>query len=195
MFRRRANLLLRILFIPGLLVSCSALPAFSATLEFSPGTASVEPGGSLVLDLVVSDLAGNAVAAYDLGIAFDDAQLQLDSVVQTTGLGDPTFFEAFYGSTIGTGFIEISGLSVLSDAVLLLSQGGDSVILATIGFTALTPGDTSIGFAATELTGLVAQPLDVTPIDGQVTIIPEPATALLLAFGLVGIAAVRIRST
>ncbi len=179
-------------FGPMLAVLLLAAPARSATIGFSPQTILAAVGDSFLLDVVVSDLAGEIVSAYDLDIVFDAAVIQLDSISLSDALGAPSLFEAFLSSSTGPGLADLAGVSLLSDAALLARQGGASVTLATLGFTRTGTDDTTLDFvldAFNDVKGAQARILDLAVRPGTVgspgeAPIPEPGASLAFAVGL-----------
>jgi len=174
--------------------ACCLLLAFSAgavTIGFDPASQAVAVGDTVFVDVVVSDLGGEIVSAYDLDITYDDSLLAVESVSLSSALGDELFFEAFYHSDISnSGVVDIAGLSLLFDFELLALQGGDSVVLGTLGFRTLGLGESSLDFvfdAFNDIKGSNAAVLDVTPVPGSISAVPEPTAALLF---FVGVAAV-----
>lgn len=166
-------------------------PASAATISFAPGSQSVEIGDSVSVDIVVSDLGGEIVSAYDLDIQYDAAILNATGVSFDTGLGDALAFEALESFDVGTaGLVDLAQVSLLGDAALLALQGGDEVRLATLVFEAVGPGTSSLDFlfdAANDIKGAGALILDVTDASGSIRVttpIPEPRAALLFGLGL-----------
>lgn len=195
---------MRKILIQTLFVSaCWLLLGFSAqavTIGFVPSSQTVGAGDPVFVDVVVSDLGGEIVSAYDLDITYDDSVLSATSVSLSSALGDEFFFEAFYDWDISTsGVVDIAGLSLLSDAALLALQGGDSVVLATLGFTAHSLGVSPLDFvfdAFNDIRGSNGQTLDVTPVSGSVAVVPEPTAAALFFVGFaVAHGAIRRRQT
>ncbi|MBW2275344.1 MAG: hypothetical protein JRG96_18920 [Deltaproteobacteria bacterium] len=178
------------LALAALVSACSALLAFgahAASIGFVPSSQTVAPGDLASVDVVVSDLAGEIVSAYDLDITYDDSVISAQSVVLTSALGNESSFEAFYDSDLSTsGVVDIAGLSLLSDAELLSRQGGDSVVLATITFRAGDAGTSSLDFvfdAFNDIKGSNGRVLDVTPESGSIGVVPEPTSAALFFVG------------
>jgi len=165
----------------GLLVAGVA-PA--ATIGFAPsGVITASTGDPVLVDVVVSDLAGEIVSAYDLDIIYDETMLTPTFVSFSNKLGSVAAFETFVDADFATpGVLDVASLSLLSDAELLARQGGDSVTLFTIGFSAIADGTSELSFVFdrfNDVKGSNAEPLDVT--GGPA--IPEPTAALVFAAG------------
>ncbi len=158
------------------------------SIGFQPASQSVVLGDSVLVDIVVSDLGGEIVSAYDLDIGYDAAILSAVSVTFGPLLGDEAFFEVFSDFDLSTpGLVDLAQLSLLSDAALLALQGGDSVVLATLGFATVGMGATSLDFTFdvfNDIKGLNALQLDIDAVAGTVGVIPEPHASLLFALGV-----------
>ena len=124
----------------------ASAPVGAVTIGFAPGSTEAGLGEAVSVDVVVSDLGGEIVSAYDLDIVFDDGALRFDGATQTNALGDPSLFQAFLDATSGPGLVDLAGVSLLSDAALLGLQGGDTVTLATLVFTRVGAGTATVGF-------------------------------------------------
>ena len=159
------------------------------SIGFQPVSQSVVLGDSVLVDIVVSDLGGEIVSAYDLDIAYDAAILSAVSVTFGPSLGNEALFEVFSDFDLSMpGLVDLAQLSLLSDANLLLLQGGDSVVLATLEFATLEMGVTSLDFTFdmfNDIKGLNALQLDIDAVAGDVSVIPEPHASLLFALGVV----------
>lgn len=174
-------------------VALVAEAAAAATIGFEPTSQTVDLGDPVSVDIVVSDLGGEIVSAYDLDILYDPGVLSAVQVSFGSGLGDPAAFEVLESSDLGTpGVVDLAQLSLLSDAELLALQGGDEVLLATLSFGTVAPGTTSLAFAfdaVNDIKGANAQVLDVIDEAGSVevsgAVIPEPSAALLFGIGSV----------
>ncbi len=155
----------------------------AATISFVPGDITAGVGDIVSVDIVVSDLGGEIVSAYDLDVIYDDSMVTATGVSFAGSLGNPLLFEVFQDFDLSTsGVVDLAELSLLSDAALLASQGGDTVTLASIEFEAIADGTSQLSFVFddfNDVKGLRAEPLDVT---GEPTI-PEPSAALVFAAG------------
>ncbi len=159
------------------------------SIGFQPVSQSVVLGDSVLVDIVVSDLGGEIVSAYDLDITYDAAILSAVSVTFGPSLGNEALFEVFSDSDLSMpGLVDLAQLSLLSDAALLGLQGGDSVVLARLEFGTVGMGVTSLGFTFdrfNDIKGLNAEQLVIEAVAGNVAVIPEPHASLLFALGVV----------
>ncbi len=158
--------------------------AGAISIGFSPGSQTVDVGDPVFVDVVISDLAGEIVSAYDLDVTFDASILTATDVVFGSFLGDEFFFEVFNDFDLsGSGVVDFAQLSLLSDLDLALMQP-DSFVLATIEFAAIGGGTSALDFVAPlDIKGLGASIIDVDPASGSVTAVPEPSAALVFALG------------
>ncbi len=183
------------------IVFCLVSPSWAVSLSLSPSTQNINPTQMGTVDLVVADL-GNFVApslgAFLVEITFDDSLLAFDSVSYGPSLGDP--FDTIILTTPGAGTVSLDEFSFLFDFELDALQP-DTFSLATLTFTGLAPGSSALGFGTIDLSDalgstIVPSSLDTASItvnDPQVPPIPEPATFILMATGLAGIAAWKLK--
>ena len=75
--------------------------AFAAAIGFAPASQTAGVGDSLSVDIVISDLAGEIVSAYDLDVTYDASVLSATAV---------SFFRGGC-STIGTDWVRRSSTS------------------------------------------------------------------------------------
>jgi len=150
------------------------------TIGFGAAVANAN-GTDFDVDVIVSNLGGDIVAAYDLDVSYDDTALTFVDLAFSGALGGPLdAIEDFDGTLAG--LVDLASISFLSDAALLVQQGGDSVTLATLTFTG--NDFSSLAFVNWGTNGNVTN--DVKGRGNKVIIpgqVPEPAT-----FGLVGMA-------
>ncbi len=191
---------LALLGIVGMALCLIPFSATAITIGFEPASQTVEVGDTLSVDVVVSDLGGEIVSAYDLDITYDASILTATDVSFGLLLGDEAWWEVLNDSDLSTpGLVDLAQVSLLSDAELDALQPDDEFTLATIEFLAIDLGESSLDFvfdAFNDIKGFNAEPLDVDPVSGGVRVIPEPHSALVFALGalIVGASVSRRRS-
>jgi hypothetical protein len=166
-------------------------PGGAITIGFAPPTIDATAGDVIVLDIVVSDLQGEIVSAYDLDLTYSASVLTATSLSFGSLLG--TGAQVLQSADLSApGVVDLAQLSLLSDASLLALQGGDTFVLATVGFEVTGEGTSPLGFsfdAFNDIKGINAQELAVTVAAGAVDAasgvapIPEPTGALLFGLG------------
>jgi len=178
----------------------AARDASALTLSFSPSSVSAGIGDSVGVDVVVSDLGTDLVAAFDLDVLYDPSVLHATSVAFGVHLGDPAAFEAFTDFNLATaGRVDFAELSLLDAAQLGALQTGPFA-LATLQFDVVGGGVSTLAYrfdANNLLVGPRGEVLDVVVRDGSVVaVVPEPTAALLFAvgFALVGLHTRRART-
>jgi len=166
--------------------------ASAATISLAPSSASVLIGDAFTLDIVISDLGGEIVSAYDLDVLYDSTALIATGVSFGPLLGDESLFEVLNAYDLSTsGIVDLAQLSLLSDAELQTLQGpSGSFVLATLAFTAIDAGVTTVDFsfdAFNDIKGLNGLQLEVVGVGASVTginPIPEPGSVMLMAIGM-----------
>jgi len=174
--------------------SILASPASAVTIGFDPATQSVALGDAVQVDLVISDLGGEIISAYDLDLTYDPTVVDATGVTFTMALGDELFFETFNAVDLSSsGVVDLAQLSLLSDAELAALQPGDSVEVATLHFDTVGAGTTHFGFVFddfNDVKGLDGGVLPIVEDAGSITVrspseapIPEPSAAILFVAG------------
>ncbi len=166
----------RILFsiIIGLaLVSIQALPVKAAIISVQPAEETVDIGETVVIDLVVSELAaGEIISSYDLDLTYDNSIVTYNNdATFGTGLGSSLQLADEYM----TGAILLMEVSDESDADLQALQS-DSFTLATLSFTAADYGSTDLDlFSMTGIVGLGGADitLDTSLVSGLINVQPK----------------------
>lgn len=182
------------------LAICVALPASAITIEFNPSSQSVNVGSTTTVDLIISGLGDGAapsLGTFDLDIDFDSSILAFNSAtfgnqLDLFGLGD------INAVTSGVGIINLFELSFESAADLDSLQAG-AFTLATLSFTALNDGSSTLGISVNALGDSIGDPLQAELIAGNISSIsgintvPEPSSLLLVGIGMLGMSLLAAR--
>ena len=163
------------------------------SIGFDPAEQLVNVGETFGVDIVISGLGtgigSEIVSAYDLDVIYDPDFLNATSVAfgvylfpsikQPPGLAIP-------------GVVDIKELSLALNSELE-GQQPDTFALATVSFEAIALGASSLEFSFKEPNNVLGLnlPLQLEVNSGKVAAVPEPATLLLLATGLAGLAGIR----
>jgi hypothetical protein len=178
----------------------AAMPTLAATISVVPSSATANVGDTLVFDIVV-DPMGDIVSAFDFTMSFDDTVISLTNVSFGSGLDLGTAGMSFQDFITGSGFVNLAELSLWDDASLLAAQGGGPVTIASLTFSAIAAGTTTLDFvlgtvpgvSGIDVKGALAAQLDPTGTGAPITVrggtppIPEPA-----AIGVFGVGALLV---
>ena len=183
------------------------VPSQAIVLAFDTASTTLNVGDTFTVDIEVSGLAaaGETVTGFDLYIGLDSSALRTDAVAYGPGAdavftGDVLFVN---GQTFELGYGLLGVLGFGTDALNLSVIGfppffqDDDVLLATLTFTALAAGPTSLSFLPNPFAGGIPDdvkgsdfitPLNFDPLESLFLRVPEPGTIGLLAFGLLPLA-------
>ncbi|MGB5409469.1 MAG: cohesin domain-containing protein [Thiogranum sp.] len=173
-------------------LAIGAGPATTISLTFAPTDQTIGPGERATVDVLVSDPAGELVAAYDFLVDYDPAVIELDSVTFGVGLGGPA--DSFQDVVVDPlGQVNVSELSVLFD-LSGLQDGTSDLLLFSLTFNSASNGTSPLAFSENIL-GVAGGFLGDTaglPIaldalgTGSIAVVPLPASVWLLGSGLLG---------
>ena len=179
-------------------VALHASVAFAAPiLSIAPPTIVVGLGTPVDVALKISglgDLMAPSLSEFDVNVSFDLAILSF----VTATYGDPIVGDQLdlfgFGSDIvttpGVGAVNLFELSLDLPTDLDTLQAGNFT-LATLTFDTIGLGESPLGLTATTLADAFGFPLAASIQNGTVSVVPEPATLLLIGSGLAGIAGLR----
>jgi hypothetical protein len=176
--------------VAGLIAALGGEPAHAVGISLVlPGGTEVEVGAPVSVGVVVSGLGDGvapSVGAFDLDLSFDTGLLTYDDVAFGPGLGEPVT-EALVSIEVVGGIANGQAVSLLSPSALDALQG-ESLTLGSIFFMAASPGSGQLELVSVQLSDAFGAPLSIDSLTGSpITVIPEPATALLAGLGLLGL--------
>jgi hypothetical protein len=183
--------------------------ASAITIEMLPASSDAFVGDTISIDVVVSGLAapqaGEIVSAFDLDVLYDPAILNATSISFGAALG-LSDVDTFTSSIYSPGRLDFANVSLLLNDQLAALQG-DSILLASLSFSAIGIGSSALTFDALAFPGIDlvgSDPFSRLAIDfassALVNVserpigVPEPGTLAMLCIGLIGVAAARRRS-
>jgi hypothetical protein len=120
-------------------------------------------------------------------VIFDPSILKFEDYKFSGYLGDDALDWSL--GEIGGGKVHLAELSWLQN--FEQPKQPDSFYLVTLNFHAINSGLTPVLFEAVTLGDEWGRPLLATLENGSVNVTPEPATLVLLGFGLIGVVSLR----
>jgi hypothetical protein len=174
------------------LISFASISSVQAiSIGLNPSSESINLGDMTTVDIVISGLQetplDEIVSAFDLDISFNQNILSAKDPIAGAFFGDPDFDVLFSSDIVSTpGVIDLAVLSFLSDSELAALQT-DSFVLATLAFTAIDSGSSSLGFILDSQFGIDIKGKNAAILNDivsntaniDVTVVPLPPTFLL----------------
>jgi hypothetical protein len=185
----------------------AAQSAHAIAIQLQPVDTNALVGDLIGIDVFVSGLsspetADEIVSAFDLDVLYDPAILNATSISFGAALGLADV-DTFTSSIFSPGRLDFANISLLLNDELSLLQG-DSILLASLTFSAIGIGSSMLSFDALASPGIDlvgSDPFTRLPIDfagtalvtvgDQPTGVPEPGLPALFALGLLGLGAAR----
>ena len=174
-----------------------AFASFSqaAIISLDPSPVEGELFDSVFVDLVYDGTGATPeyIGGWDLDLSFDDSILSFVDVTLDPDFG--LLGGVGLATDFGGGLVNLFDLSLLGSAALMGSQDllGNMFVLATLEFTAIGLGDTSLslfGNAFSDADGIATTP---QLVDSRATVVPEPGILPLMALSLLAMVVARRR--
>ena len=166
----------------------------AATVSVSPAVQDVSVGQSFTLDVAVTDVTD--LLAWQLDLGFDPTVVHAVSMEDgpfLTSNGDATF-------SIAGDIDNVAGTVANSESIIIGSVAGvsGSGVIATFHFIAVANGTSPITIFNTTFLDSFGQGMEFDVATGSVNVsgvaaVPEPASVLLAAAGLLVVGALRRR--
>jgi hypothetical protein len=160
--------------------------AGASLLTFDLNEASIELGDTIDVDIVVSELSGENISAFEFDVIFDESVLAFELYSLSDSLGSLASLDAYDLSSgyLGSGSINLKVASTLFD----FSFQSDNMTLATLTFTGLASGISSLDFDQVAVMNDIGDSLTAIPVGSSLEVVnpvPLPSTVLLMATSLI----------
>lgn len=185
----------KILFIAIALIAVTfGSPGHALLIEIIPGAASYEVNDEVTVDVMVGDLMGELVGAYDLGVGYDSTFLTFGSTSFDVFLDGPDF--SIQGDLAGSDTVNVFETSL---GLLENQDGFTDFRLFSLSFTAISAGVVDLSLDLFELGGFFGEPLEASLFGTQIVIndnvaaVPVPPALILFMSGLMGLVGLQRR--
>ena len=142
---KKSNKTIRIVLCTIFMIAFFSSRVWAIALSFEESASTINIGESIEIDLVISGLENNNLAAFDFNVNFDDSILDFNSYSLGTGLGTGWDISDFSLGYLGAGScnVHLSEFSWLWD----FTFQPDSFTLATLTFTGAGVGTSPLSFS------------------------------------------------
>jgi hypothetical protein len=171
-----------------LLLLVMALPAqASVFISVTPNKTDLHVGDTVSLSIHISELSDDvALSSYDLSLGFDPAFLQFDSAI----FGDPSLGDQLDIAGLGLNFPSaLAGVDLVSliefswdDSQTLLGQQAKNFTIASLFFTAISPGSSPLNLTINSLADHDSIPLIADSNSSSVSIAAVPIPSAIWMF-------------
>jgi|WetSurMetagenome_2_1015567.scaffolds.fasta_scaffold68406_2 hypothetical protein len=188
----------KIVVLLACLLLCYVGSAHAVVLTLDPTSVNVEVGKTFnigINSLFYTEYNGGgstAIGAWDVNLSYNPSQMAFVGASFGTGLGDSTRLSGVIG---GGGLVNLEEIS-LETAQWLIDNQPNPLLLATLTFECLNPGNSLIELSVNGVldeNGSSLGVLPVFPVSVTQAAVPEPSTIMLIVTGLLGVGVLRKR--
>jgi hypothetical protein len=181
--------LMQIVLVSGAILSLSSAYGVAIPIvSIEPPSQKAEPGQSLSVDVLISDVAD--LYAFEFDLVFDPA------ILAAAGVTEGSFLPNSGTTVFIPGIIDNSGgtISAIADSLIGPIPGVTGTgTLATVLFDALAPGTGTLSLSSVILLSSTLALIDSSTVNGTVNVQPaevaEPASCALLSTAFLGVVA------
>jgi hypothetical protein len=157
----------------------------AAIISFDPSSQSVQLGDTATVDLRISGLGDDILAAFDIDVSFDDSILAYQSFTFGTGLDVLGYGSIQDVDDSVSGTVNVYELSFDFDSDLINLQP-NNFVLGTFTFDTLSIGTSALDVTYVDLVGANYSLLQASVVSGSISAVPVPAAIWLFGTALIG---------